>query len=98
VEASAKLAACRPASLSALETYYAGVRVGTQTLAACGLPRASLTASSSLVRKNRYLARNSKLGDEGVATSLGNCYRCVCVGLRRAPDDGRQPTKGTKTK
>ena len=41
---------------------------------------ASLTASSSLAAKIRRLAGNSKLGDDGAVTSLGNPYRRVRVG------------------
>jgi hypothetical protein len=70
------LVACRLAGLSALETYYAGVRVGAQFGAACGCAP-SLNDSSSLALKIRRLARNSRPGDDGAVTSLGNSYRRV---------------------
>ena len=66
------LVACRLAGLSALGAYYAGVRVAAQTLG-----RVRLRG----VRKNRYLARNSRYGDDDADRSLGNCYRRVSVEL-----------------
>ena len=73
------LVAYRLAGLSALEGHYAGVRVCAQFGGPCGCA-ASLHASSSLALKIRRLAGNSRLGDEGAATSLGKSYRHVHVG------------------
>ena len=88
------LVACRLAGLSALEGHYAGVKcarnsrvwLGGSSLLGVGEPGrpsqtgASLTASSSLAAKIRKLAGNSKIGDDGAVTSLGNPYRRVRVG------------------
>jgi hypothetical protein len=71
------LAAYRLAGLSALAKHYAGVNRRAQCAATRGR---SLIASFSLALKIRRLAENSRLGDGGVVTSVGNPYRCVRVG------------------
>ena len=65
------LVACRLAGLSALEAHYAGVRVGRAIRGRVAAPP-SLTASSSWQRKSEDWHDNSKLGDDGAVTSLGN--------------------------
>ena len=80
------LAACRLAGLSVLEGHYAGVSASAQC-AACGRAArffwvsangaapsqtpASLTPRP-VWREKQKLAGNSRLGDDGVATSLGS--------------------------
>jgi hypothetical protein len=45
-------------------------------------PRGQLGRLVQMAAKIRRLARNSKLGDDGPVTSLGNPYRRVRVGTR----------------
>jgi hypothetical protein len=78
------LVAYRLAGLSALETYYAGVSACAQSGTACGCV-AHLGRLVQMAAQNRILARNSKLGDDGPVTSLGNPYRRVRVGPRDGP-------------
>ena len=52
---------------------------GAQTLGRLW-PRPSLVASSGLAPKIRRMAANSKPFSAAPLTSLGNRYRCVCVG------------------
>jgi hypothetical protein len=51
-----------------------------------------LVTSSSLVLKIRRLAGNSKLGDDGAVTSLGNHTAASALNRGTASDDGHQLT------